>query len=158
MHNESCYAESCYAESCYAESCYTESCATESCYAESCYAESCYVESCAMSQPLTVTHRGGQLAYPTWAAHTHTTCRELLVDGACRYEGSRQADQGLRGLMLYISYVGIGAPKAPQQSGDKELAERVLIAHAPLACPTPSPEHTDGLQGNPPTGPNTRIQ
>jgi hypothetical protein len=34
-----------------------------------------------MSQPLTVAHRTGQLAYPTWAAHT-TNCLDLLVDGA----------------------------------------------------------------------------
>jgi hypothetical protein len=77
-----------------------------------------------LSQPPTVTHRGSQLAYPTWAAHT-TTCPALLAHGAGRCEGSGQADQGLRNLMLYIYHVGIGAPKAPQQSGHKELTERV---------------------------------
>ena len=56
-----------------------------------------------MSQPLTVTHRSGQLAYPTWAAHT-TNCLDLLADGACRCEGSGQTDQGMRGPLLYIQY------------------------------------------------------
>jgi hypothetical protein len=36
-----------------------------------------------MSQPHTVTRRGSQLAYPTWAAHT-TTCPALLAHGAGR--------------------------------------------------------------------------
>jgi hypothetical protein len=49
-----------------------------------------------MSQPLTVAHRSGQLAYPTWAAHT-TNCLDPLADGAGRCEGSGQADQGMRG-------------------------------------------------------------
>jgi len=56
-----------------------------------------------MSQPLTVAHRSGQLAYPTWAAHT-THCPDLLVDGACRCEGSGQAGQGIRGRLHYIHY------------------------------------------------------
>ena len=64
-----------------------------------------------MSQPLTVVHRSGQLAYPTWAAHT-THWPDLLVDGACRCEGSGQADQALRGVMLYVPYVRIGHPVA----------------------------------------------
>ena len=51
----------------YAESCYAESCYAESCYAESCYTESRHAESCVMSQPLTVAHRSGQLAYPKLA-------------------------------------------------------------------------------------------
>jgi len=62
-----------------------------------------------MSQPLTVAHRSGQLAYPTWAAHT-THWPDLLVDGACRCEGSGQADQALRGVMLYVPYVRIQSP------------------------------------------------
>jgi hypothetical protein len=86
MHNESCYAESC--------------------YAESCYTESRYAESCAMSQAPPVTHRGGQLAYPTWAAHT-TICPDLLVDGASCCEGSGQADQAFGGVMLNIPHVSI---------------------------------------------------
>jgi len=70
-------------------------------------AESCYAESCAMSQQLAVAHRGGQLAYPTWAAHTTTTCRAFFVDGAGRCEGSRQRDQGLSPgcEALHISYM-----------------------------------------------------
>ena len=56
---------------------------------------------CGMSQPLTVAHRSGQLAYPTWAAHT-THCPDLLVDEACRCEGSGQAGQGMRGPLLYL--------------------------------------------------------
>jgi hypothetical protein len=58
-----------------------------------------------MSQPLTVAHRSGQLAYPTWAAHT-THCPDLLVDGSCRCEGSGQAGQGMRGPLLYLQYGG----------------------------------------------------
>jgi hypothetical protein len=47
--------------------------------------------------------RSGQLAYPTWAAHT-TNCLDLLADGAGRCEGSGQADQGMRGPLHYIHY------------------------------------------------------
>ena len=64
-----------------------------------------------MSQPLTVAHRSGQLAYPTLAAHT-TNCLDLLVDGAGRCEGSGQADQGMRGMMLYVHHVRIRHPFA----------------------------------------------
>jgi hypothetical protein len=88
-----------------------ESCYAESCYAESCYTESCHAESCVMSQPLTVAHRSGQLAYPTWAAHT-TNCLDLLVDGARRCEGSGQANQALGGVMLYVPHVRIRYPVA----------------------------------------------
>jgi hypothetical protein len=62
--------------------------ATESYYAESCNADACYAEACAMSQPLTVFHRGGQLAYPSWAAHT-TTSRDHPWHGAARVSGRR---------------------------------------------------------------------
>ncbi len=34
----------------------------------------CYAASSGMSQPRTVSYRGGQLDYPAWAAHT-TPCR-----------------------------------------------------------------------------------
>jgi hypothetical protein len=64
-----------------------------------------------MSQPLTVAHRGGQLAYPTWTAHT-TNCLESFVDGAGRCEDSRQAGQGLCGLTLNIQHVSVGPPVA----------------------------------------------
>ena len=65
-----------------------------------------------MSQPLTVAHRSGQLAYPTWAAHT-TNCPGLLVNGASRCERSGQADQALWGVMLYVPNVCIRHPVAP---------------------------------------------
>jgi hypothetical protein len=125
---------------------HSESCFAESCYAESCHAELCYAEACLMSQPPTVTHRGGRLAYPTWAAHT-TTCPALLAHGAGRCEGSGQADQGLRGLLLYIYHVGIGAPKAPNNLETKNSQKGCRNAHAPIVCPASPPEHTDGLRG-----------
>jgi hypothetical protein len=77
-----------------------------------------------MSQPLTVAHRGGQLAYPTWTAHT-TNCLESFVDGAGRCEDSRQAGQGfcLR-TDAPQSHVSMKTLKAPQYGG-KGLPYRV---------------------------------
>ena len=49
-----------------------------------------------MNQPLTVAHRSGQLAYPTWAAHT-TNCPAP--------QGSGQADQGMRVPLLDLNMV-----------------------------------------------------
>lgn len=77
-----------------------------------------------MSQPLTVAHRGGQLAYPTWTAHT-TNCRASLVDGAGRCEDARQAGQGLSGLTLHIQHVSIRSPVAHPL--DKEWIDTQVV-------------------------------
>jgi len=49
-----------------------------------------------MSQPLTVSHRGGQLAYPAWTAHT-TTCRghSYAEQAAARVRGRRARPSGV---------------------------------------------------------------
>ena len=99
-------------------------------------AESCYAESYAMSQRLAVAHRGGQLAHPTWAAHTTTTCREFFVDGSGRCEGSRQIDQGLSqgSEALHISYMSASKRQKHPDLEAKKLADRVLTNAQAIAA------------------------
>ena len=59
-----------------------------------------------MTQPLTVAHRGGQLAYPAWAAHTTTVAstRSALLRGLAA------GGPGALGLDALPFPVGIQAP------------------------------------------------
>ena len=92
MHYESCYAESCYAKSCYAESS----------YAESCYTESRHAESCGMSQPLTVAHRSGQLAFPIKKKGVGGWEKSKPVDSRHSMESGEETTRKPRSVVLHL--------------------------------------------------------